>query len=145
MKKTLLVFVLVLALCLPCFAGCETVEPEVTETGKPSGDVVENDTSKDSSGQDETKKENENYDEMFNDPYEVYEKLANSGYTGTFEEWVASLAGKDGADGKDGEDGKDGADGMSAYELAVEKGYEGTVEEWLISLVGAPRADQAVR
>ena len=44
-------------------------------------------------------------------PYDIYEELTSKGYTGTFEEWVESLKGADGADGK------------SAYQLAVENGY----------------------
>ena len=136
--KRLLSFVvimLVISLSFSAFAGCDTVKPETTETEKPSGEVVENVTgggTAETSKEKATEEENQNYDDMFNDPYDVFVALTEKGYTGTFEEWVASLA------GKDGEDGKDGADGKSAYELAVEKGYEGTVEEWLISLVGAP-------
>lgn len=127
--KKLLVLVLVLALCLPCLVACTQTQPEVQGTeGKPSGGL-ENPTSA------ETNEENKDYSEIYKDPYDVYEELTNRGYTGTFEEWVASLT------GKDGEDGADGADGKSAYELAVEKGYEGTLEEWLHSLVGAAGED----
>ena len=122
MKKTVLALLLVLCLILPTFAACDTAKEPVNTTEKPSSDVIEGNTS-DESG---TDGENKNYDEMFKDPYDVFEELTSRGYTGTFEEWVASLTGKDGADGK------------SAYELAVENGYEGTVEEWLLSLVGAP-------
>ena len=51
----------------------------------------------------------------------AYEMAVERGYTGTVEEWIASLS---------------GADGKSAYQLAVEKGYTGTVDDWLSSLVG---------
>lgn len=59
----------------------------------------------------------------------AYELAVEKGYTGTEEEWLASLTGATGADGK------------SAYELAVEKGYNGTKEEWLAALAGATGAD----
>ena len=59
----------------------------------------------------------------------AYELAVEKGYTGTEEEWLASLTGATGADGK------------SAYELAVEKGYTGTEEEWLAALAGATGAD----
>ena len=45
----------------------------------------------------------------------AYEVAVENGYTGTEEEWLASLkgeAGKDGKKGKDGKDGKDGEDGL---------------------------------
>ena len=72
----------------------------------------------------------------------AYELAVDNGYTGTEEEWLASLVGAKGDKGAQGEqgqpgkDGKDGDNGKSAYELAVEKGYKGTVEEWLASLIG---------
>ena len=47
-----------------------------------------------------------------------------NGYTGTLQDWLASLV------------GAAGKDGASAYELAVAHGYQGTEEEWLASLVG---------
>jgi len=129
MKKTLLALLLVLALCLPTFVGCDTSEtPKQTEE-KPSGDVVEQDTTVDDGNKGEDK--NKDYSEIYKNPYDIYEELTSKGYTGTFEEWVESLKGADGADGK------------SAYQLAVENGYTGTVEEWLLSLVGAPGRDGA--
>ncbi len=48
------------------------------------------------------------------DGLSAYEIAVNAGYTGTEEEWLASLKGRDGlngADGKNGIDGVDGADG----------------------------------
>ncbi len=57
----------------------------------------------------------------------AYELAVENGYTGTVDEWLASLVGEAGAAGQDG---------RSAYEIAVEKGYTGTEEEWLASLVG---------
>ena len=61
-------------------------------------------------------------------------KEANPEYTGTLEEWLASLVG---AQGEKGEAGETGADGKSAYELACDNGYQGTVQEWLLSLKGS--------
>ncbi len=72
----------------------------------------------------------------------AYELAVDNGYTGTEEEWLASLVGAKGDKGEQGEqgqpgkDGKDGKNGKSAYELAVEKGYRGSVDEWLESLIG---------
>ena len=100
----------------------------------------------------ESNAENNDYSEMYNDPYEVFEELVSRGYEGTFEEWVASLNGEDGksayelavANGYSGTEaewiaslaGESGKDGKSAYELAVEDGYTGSLEEWLVSLCG---------
>ena len=39
--------------------------------------------------------------------YSAYEIAVQHGYTGTEEEWLASLHGEDGTDGKDGQDGDD--------------------------------------
>src|SRR5690606_20733930 len=41
----------------------------------------------------------------------AYEVAVDNGFTGTEEEWLASLEGADGKDGRDGVDGKDGKDG----------------------------------
>ena len=60
----------------------------------------------------------------------AYELAVDEGYTGTEEEWLASLHGADGTDGTDGTDGK------SAYEIAVDEGFVGTEEQWLASLKG---------
>lgn len=57
------------------------------------------------------------------------------GFTGTFEEFLASFK---------GERGQDGKNGKSAYEIAVAHGYDGNEEEWVYSLkgdVGAPGAN----
>ena len=55
----------------------------------------------------------------------AYELAVEKGYSGSLDEWLASLNGTNGDNGK------------SAYELAVEKGYQGTIEEWLESLKGS--------
>ena len=54
----------------------------------------------------------------------AYDLAVEKGYSGTLDEWLASLKGSNGNDGK------------SAYELAVEKGYTGSLDEWLESLKG---------
>lgn len=51
----------------------------------------------------------------------AYEIAVQHGFSGTEEEWLASLKGADGAQG---------VDGKSAYDIAVEYGYTGTEEEW---------------
>lgn len=65
----------------------------------------------------------------------AYEMAVEHGFTGTEEEWLASLRGHDGADG---------SDGKSAYEVAVSQGYQGTEEGWLESLRGGqgPKGDK---
>lgn len=63
----------------------------------------------------------------------AYEIAKEHGYTGTEEQWLASLKGETGATGKTG---KKGADGSTAFELAKKHGYEGTEEQWLASLKG---------
>ena len=115
--KKFLCLLLAVMLIASLFVACDNVEGKETE--QPTEQITEAATDA------PAVEDSTNYDQMFNDPYDIYVKLTESGYTGTFEEWVASLAGKDGADGK------------SAYQLAVENGYTGTVEEWLLSLVGA--------
>ena len=100
------------------------------------------------------------------DGLSAYELAVQEGFSGSLEDWLASLVGPEGpegpegprgpqgepgepgADGQDGEqgppgekgdpgqDGEPGADGLSAYEVAVENGFEGTEQAWLASLVG---------
>ena len=57
----------------------------------------------------------------------VYAKAQSMGYTGSLEEFIALVSGKD---------GQNGAPGKSAYEIAVEQGFEGTEEEWINSIGG---------
>lgn len=64
----------------------------------------------------------------------AYELACDNGYSGTLQDWLASLVGAAGAQGDKGEAG---ATGKSAYEIAKEHGYTGTEEEWIASLVGA--------
>ena len=66
----------------------------------------------------------------------AYEIAVANGYTGTEEDWLASLKGATGARGATGAKGAKGDDGKSAYEIAVENGFEGTAEDWLASLKG---------
>lgn len=65
------------------------------------------------------------------DGLSAYEIALADGFTGTVEEWLASLK------GETGEQGAPGPDGASAYEVAVAGGFTGTEAEWLASLVGA--------
>ncbi|MEC2307594.1 hypothetical protein [Bacillus atrophaeus] len=76
----------------------------------------------------------------------AYDIAVDKGFTGTVEEWLASLKGEKGdkgstgatgatgSKGATGAAGKDGKDGLSAYELAVQQGFTGTLDEWLASL-----------
>lgn len=54
--------------------------------------------------------------------YSAYEVAQQNGFTGTEEEWLASLVGPQ---------GEQGPEGKSAYDVAVENGYQGTVEDWV--------------
>ncbi|MED1228489.1 collagen-like protein [Bacillus nakamurai] len=82
----------------------------------------------------------------------AYDIAVDNGFSGTVEEWLASLKGEKGSTGATGAKGdkgdtgatgargatgvagKDGKDGLSAYELAVQQGFTGTLDEWLASL-----------
>lgn len=85
----------------------------------------------------------------------AYELAVEKGYSGSLDEWLASLNGTNGDNGKSAYElavengyrgtqtewleslkGNNGNDGKSAYELAVEKGYSGTIEQWIASLNG---------
>lgn len=55
------------------------------------------------------------------EPLSAYDIAKDSGFTGTKDQWLASLR---------------GVDGKSAYELAVIKGYNGTEADWITSLKG---------
>ncbi len=83
----------------------------------------------------EAESESLGQDEIYTDPYEIYEVLTQNGYTGTFEEWVESLKGADGetpyikngnwwigdvdtgvkAIGVDGANGANGKDGITPH------------------------------
>ena len=56
----------------------------------------------------------------------AYQLAVKNGYTGTEEQWLASIT---------------GVEGKSAYQVAKEEGFEGTKTEWLASLKGA-KGDQ---
>ncbi|WEY79913.1 hypothetical protein P5667_12340 [Bacillus velezensis] len=76
----------------------------------------------------------------------AYDIAVDNGFSGTLEEWLASLKGEKGNTGAKGDKGDTGAtgakgatgaagkDGKSAYELAVQQGFTGTLDEWLASL-----------
>lgn len=62
----------------------------------------------------------------------AYEIAVENGFSGTTEEWLASLKGTDGKDGEDGTDGKDAVlTAYGIYEEAVEKGFSGTFYDFL--------------
>ncbi|MFG6316243.1 hypothetical protein [Bacillus velezensis] len=64
----------------------------------------------------------------------AYDIAVDNGFSGTVEEWLASLKGEKGNTGAKGATGATGKDGKSAYELAVQQGFTGTLDEWLASL-----------
>ena len=86
----------------------------------------------------------------------AYQLAVKNGYTGTEQQWIASITGVEGksayevaqAEGYEGTKaawlaslkGETGANGKSAYQLAQDGGYEGTQAEWLASLKG-PKGD----
>ena len=59
----------------------------------------------------------------------AYDVAVANGFTGTEEEWLASLNGTNGTNGENG---------LSAYQIAVAKGFTGTEEDWIESLKGDP-------
>lgn len=67
--------------------------------------------------------------------YSAYEIAQQHGFTGTEEEWLASLVGPQGEKGTPfGEltpEEKEQIRGKSAYEVAVENGFIGTVDDWI--------------
>ncbi|MNK33283.1 Collagen triple helix repeat protein [compost metagenome] len=63
----------------------------------------------------------------------AYQLAVEGGYSGTVEEWLATLVGATGAPGNPG---ATGADGKSAYDVAVDEGFVGDETAWLASLVG---------
>ncbi|MFH6684992.1 hypothetical protein RI119_19255 [Bacillus amyloliquefaciens] len=64
----------------------------------------------------------------------AYDIAVDNGFSGTVEEWLASLKGEKGNTGAKGAAGAAGKDGKSAYELALQQGFTGTLDEWLASL-----------
>ena len=61
----------------------------------------------------------------------TYESLVQNGYTGTTEEWLASLV---------GETVDTPIENSTAYHLAVDNGYSGTFKEWMEAHLGEPYA-----
>ena len=56
----------------------------------------------------------------------VYRTIVRSGYTGTQEQWLASLVGEE----------ADAGNVETAYELAVQNGYKGSEAAWIETLTG---------
>lgn len=78
-------------------------------------------------------------------PKSAYDLAVDNGYTGTEEEWLASIKGEKGdtmkfsdltESEKEELKGEKGDKGESAYELAIEDGFKGSETEWLASLKG---------
>lgn len=61
----------------------------------------------------------------------TYESLVKNGYTGTTEEWLASLV---------GETVDTSIENPTAYQVAVDNGYIGTFKEWMEMHLGEPYA-----
>ena len=57
----------------------------------------------------------------------VYRTIVRSGYSGTQEQWLASLVGEE----------ADAGNVETAYELAVQNGYKGSEAVWIETLTGA--------
>lgn len=75
----------------------------------------------------------------------AYELAVSNGFSGSRDEWLASLEGSVGPEGPQGDKGDkgdkgdtggQGVPGKSAYEIAVENGFVGTRDQWLASLQG---------
>lgn len=61
----------------------------------------------------------------------VYQTLVRNGYTGTQEQWIASLVGEEvGAD-----------ETQTSYELAIANGYKCSEKEWIKTLTGVSLDD----
>lgn len=80
----------------------------------------------------------------------AYEVAVENGFTGTEQEWLASLkgatgdAGKKGANGKDGANGDAGYEGIQgddAYEAAKQNGFKGSIEAWIKLVTGKDGVD----
>ena len=69
-----------------------------------------------------TPQQNDDAELSWGDVYTIsaaYTQAKELGYTGSLEEFIAAISGKDGADGKDGEDGKDG---VGIADMKIEDG-----------------------
>lgn len=77
----------------------------------------------------------------------AYEVAVENGFSGTEQQWLASLEGEPGPTGPTGPAGATGpagtpgASGPSAYQAAVDNGFQGTEQEWLASLEGPQGED----
>ena len=61
----------------------------------------------------------------------AYDIAVKNGFTGTEQEWLQSLQGKDGVDGKDGKDGVNGQDGADGQDgVDGQDGENEVVEEF---------------
>ena len=89
MKKTLLAIMLVFALCLTCFIGCESAPGEKGDQGVQGEQGIQGEKGEaGEAGKDGA------------DGKSAYELAVENGFEGTLEEWLLTLVGNDGADGK---------------------------------------------
>lgn len=69
----------------------------------------------------------------------AYDLAVQNGFSGTQNEWLASLKGDPGPEGPEGPEGPastvPGPQGKSAYQVAVDNGFVGTEAEWVQSLI----------
>lgn len=76
----------------------------------------------------------------------AYGLAVQQGYSGSLDDWLASLKGEKGDPGdvafetltEEQIEMLRGPEGLSAYQVAVRRGFIGTADDWLESLVGAP-------
>lgn len=54
-------------------------------------------------------------------PDELYARVVDLGFSGSLEEFIEMLKGKDGVDDKDGSDGADGQDGRGILSVTAER------------------------
>lgn len=89
---------------------------EVTDNGRNTGFDSAEDVSTEHPGEDKP---------------DVFQTITDNGYSGTIEEWLASLVGENA-----------GREERSAFSLAAEKGYRGSYEDWMQTLTGSVPDDQ---
>lgn len=76
--------------------------------------------------------------------YDIWLELGNTGSEQEFMDYLKGKDGKDGQDGRDGIDGEQGPAGESAYQLWLGLGNTGSIEDFLNSLKGEKGEDGIV-
>ena len=105
MAKKLLLIITALALIAFAFTSCNNSTEPNNNAGSGNNEQLDNATT---------------FDPNNVTFASAYAQAIDLGFTGTLEEFVELISGKDGANGKDGAPGKDGADGKTPY---IENGY----------------------